>query len=360
MRKPFLWLISVSSALLLLSGCSGLGAINSMTSNEGYHVTSNLQYDRTTGDALDVYNFASAQDAPVVVFFYGDRWTKGSREDYKFVGQALTSQGFVVVIADTRKYPYVRFPAFMQDAAKTVRWTHENIKGFGGDPNKIFVMGHDSGAHIGALLALNESYLKAVGGSRTWLKGMIGLAGPYDFMPLTAPDLRDMFGPPDRYEQSQPIMYTDGQNVPLLLMHAEDDQVVLIKNTRTLSQAVAKAGGPVETLTYPKISCPSFNSHLCILTTIAAPLRNQSDVLAGITDFIKRRVSGSGAVNPIIPSSLQTVPEGEAEPAPSQLIVEEVTPMEPIVELTPDGVPVPVVESAPALVSEPAPAPVVQ
>lgn len=328
MRKSFLWFIPLISALLLLSGCTGLGAINSLTSDEGYHVTSNLQYDRVTGEALDVYNTPQAQNAPVVVFFYGGRWTTGTKEEYKFVGQALTSQGFVVVIADYRKYPQVRFPAFVQDGAKAVKWTRENIQKFGGDPSKIFVMGHSSGAHIAAMLALNESYLKAVGGSRSWLKGMIGLAGPYDFMPLTAPDMRDMFGPPDRYEQSQPIMFVDGQNPPMLLLAAEDDEVVLIKNTRNLSRAVAKAGGPVETLTYPKVSCPAFNSHSCILATIAAPLRKQSDVLAGITEFIKRRASGVGSVNPILPSALQTIPEGQAIPVnPPALIVEDMPPV---------------------------------
>ena len=342
MRKYFLWLTVFVSALPLLSGCTGLTAINSMTTDEGYHVTSDIQYDRTTGEALDVYNFAKAQNAPVVVFFYGDRWTRGSKEDYKFVGQALTSQGFIAVLADYRKYPMVRFPAFVQDAAKAVRWTRDNIQKFGGDPDKIFVMGHDAGAHIASMLALNESYLKAVGGSRSWLKGMIGLAGPYDFMPLTAPDLRDLFGPPDRYEQSQPILFVDGQNPPLLLVHAEDDQVVMVKNTRKLAAAVAKAGGAVETLIYPKISCPSFNSHSCILDTIAAPYRKQSDVLAGITDFIKRRANGSAA-SAAPGDGPQTIPD-QALPDPKPLIIEDVSPPPPA----------PVPAPAPA----PAPAPV--
>jgi acetyl esterase/lipase len=340
-RKSLLLLFSF--ALLLLSGCTGLGALNSFTTDDGYHVTSNIQYDRTTGEALDVYNYGQAQNAPVVVFFYGDRWSKGVKESYKFVGQALTAQGFVVVVADYRKYPLVRFPAFVQDAAKSVKWTRENIAKFGGDPNKIFVMGHDSGAHIAAMLALNESYLKAVGGSRSWLKGMIGIAGPYDFMPLTAPDLRDLFGPPDQYAQSQPILFVDGQNPPMLLLHAEDDQIVLVKNTRNLARAVAKAGGPVETLIYPKISCMTFNSHNCILDTISAPLRKQSDVLAGISDFIKRRANGLGPINPILQNGdLTTAPDsGPALSDPAPLKIEDVSPLEQPTPVTEQPTPVP-------------------
>jgi acetyl esterase/lipase len=337
-RKPFFWLTSLIFPLLLLSGCTGLGTLNSLTTDDGYHVASNIQYDRVTGEALDVYNFAKAQDAPVVVFFYGGRWSQGSKEQFKFIGQALTSQGFVVVIADYRKYPQVRFPAFVQDAAKAVRWTHDNIQKFGGDPNKLFVMGHSSGAHMAAMLALNESYLKAVGGSRSWLKGMIGLAGPYDFMPLTAPDLRDMFGPPDLYEQSQPILFVDGRNPPLLLLAAEDDETVLVKNTRNLASAVSKAGGPVETLIYPKVGCPAFDSHSCILATIAAPLRKQSDVLAGITDFIRRHANGvaSASQPEVQQDELQTMPD------PQPLQIDNEPPLQQIENDPPPQAPTPI------------------
>ncbi|TXH03841.1 MAG: alpha/beta hydrolase [Nevskiaceae bacterium] len=327
------FLISIAT-LCLLAGCSGLGVLNTLTTDDGYAVASNIPYDNDTGQSLDLYNIRGSRNLPVVIFLYGGRWSQGSKDDFKFVGQALTSQGFITVIPDYRKYPQARFPTFVQDAAKAVKWTRDNIARYGGDPNRIFVMGHSAGAHIAAMLALNGDYLKAVGGSRSWLKGMIGLAGPYDFLPLTAPDLRDLFGPPDRYEQSQPILFVDGKNPPLLLLHAEDDQTVLVKNTRNLARAVAAAGGPVETLIYPKVGCPAFNSHSCILATIAAPLRRQSDVLAGITDFIRRR-SGLAPQRPdVSPDAEQTLPLTESAPLP------EPQPLQ--IETEPQGQPQPV------------------
>src|SRR3546814_14262829 len=87
-------------------------------------------------------------------------------------------------------------------------------------------MGHSSGAHIAAMLALDEEFLKGVGGSRSWLRGMIGLAGPYDFMPITAPELRDLFGPVSRFAYTQPIFFVAGQNPPLSLVHGEADDVL--------------------------------------------------------------------------------------------------------------------------------------
>lgn len=282
LMRPFCLLL----ALFALAGCSQQQILNTLTTDAGYQITANIPFSPEHPLlALDVYTPSHIQNAPVVVFFYGGRWATGSKDQYKFVGQALTAQGFVTVIADYRKYPQVRFPEFVKDAARAVQWTHDNIGQYGGDPAKLFVMGHDAGAQIAALLALDANYLKAVGGNRSWLRGMIGLAGPYDFMPITAPDLRDLFGPPDQFTQSQPIMFADGHNPPLLLMTGLDDESVLPSNTENLYKAVIKAGGPAEIVTYPKMS------HSMILATIAAPLRRNSDVMVYITKFIWKHLS---------------------------------------------------------------------
>ncbi|WP_043110205.1 alpha/beta hydrolase [Polycyclovorans algicola] len=268
-----------------LSSCAGTAALNSFTPDSGYTVATNLPYQKGSGLRLDVYTPTESDNAPVVVFFYGGRWTDGAKDEFKFVGEALASRGYVAVIADYRKYPAVRFPAFVEDAAKAVKWAHDNVAQYGGDPGKLFVMGHSSGAHMAAMLAMNGKYLEAEGGSRQWLRGMIGLAGPYDFMPISAPDLRDLFGPPDRFEQSQPIFFADGRNPPLLLIHGEDDDVVWVKNSRNLAQAVGNAGGAVETIIYPKLG------HRLIIANIARPLRGRSDVLDNISEFINRRAN---------------------------------------------------------------------
>ena len=277
-----IFLVSVVASLLLLSGCSGPQVLNSLTTSKGYTVAADVVYDSSSGLRADVYTPDNVQNAPVVVFFFGGRWTEGDKSLYKFVGQALASRGIVTVVPNYRLYPQVRFPVFVEDGAKAVKWARQNAAGYGGDPAKLFVMGHSSGAHIASLLALNEQYLKAVGGSRTWLKGMIGLAGPYNFLPITDPELRDIFGPPEKFEQSQPVFFADGQNAPLLLLHGEDDKIVWVSNTRSLAKAVENAGGPVETVIYPKMS------HTFIIGSLGSILNGRVDVLSHIDDFVKR------------------------------------------------------------------------
>ena len=267
------------AALAALAGCTGTGLLNAITPSGGYRAAEGIVYDSQLHLSLDLYQPPGASGAPVVVFFYGGRWEEGSPQDFRFVGQALSSRGYVTVIPDYRHYPAVKYPAFVQDAAAAVRWTLSQVQRYGGDPKKVFLMGHSSGAHLAAMLALDPEFL---GKDRERIKGMIGLAGPYDFMPLTDPDLRDMFGPPEKFELSQPISYVDGSNPPLLLLHGENDDRVWVKNTRNLAAAVKRAGGPVETVIYESMS------HAWIVATLAAPLRGQSDVLDQIKAFVDR------------------------------------------------------------------------
>jgi acetyl esterase/lipase len=256
--------------------------LNSLTSTKEFTRSSNLPYDAQNKLALDVYKPTAKDGVPTVVFFYGGRWSSGSRNDYEFVGGALASAGYCTVIPDVRQYPMVRFPAFVEDGARAIKWARDKVEDYGCDGKKIFIMGHSSGAHVAAMLAMDGRYLKAVGGSRAWLRGMIGLAGPYDFLPITDPMLRDLFGPVEKFDQSQPIVFADGLNPPLLLMAGEDDETVPIKNTKNLAAAVARSGGPVETVIYPKMP------HARMLSAIGPYLRDQSDVLAQIKTFLDK------------------------------------------------------------------------
>jgi len=252
----------VAPALLagaLLGGCSGTQLLNNLSlvslfSPSGrYDFAGDIPFDPATGLELDVYTPRNAKGAPVVVFFFPGRWSMGDKTDYLFVAKGLNSRGIVAVLPNYRLYPLVRFPTFVEDAAQAVRWTHDHIADYGGDPQRIFVMGHSSGAHLAAMLALEEDFLRDVGGNRSWLKGMIGLSGPYDFEPGSAADLTDMFGPPENFELAQPIHYVDGSNPPMLLMHGHDDNAVNVENTINLGNAVERAGGQVRTVLYPKL-----------------------------------------------------------------------------------------------------------
>lgn len=204
---------------------------------------------------LDIYvpTDSKATGLDVIVFFYGGRWTYGSKEDYRFVGATLAKKGFIVVIPDYRKYPSVRFPLFVQDGAKALAWVYDHIGESRGNSARIHVAGHSAGAHIGALLAADPRYLAEEGRERSLIiRDFSGLAGPYAFTP-DEPDLEDMFGPPQNYPRMQVTTFIDGTQPPMLLLYGEEDRAVKYGNLHRLEQRIRQQGGCVRSRIYPGI-----------------------------------------------------------------------------------------------------------
>jgi dipeptidyl aminopeptidase/acylaminoacyl peptidase len=134
---------------------------------------------------------------------------------------------------------------------------------------------------MAALLALNSRYLLAVG-SRLKPAGVIGLSGPYDFLPLREAYLQDMFGPPDRYPESQPIHFVSHAAPRMLLIHGDKDEVVRPQNTRSLAEALSAAGVAVTLRMYPALNHADTIAALSLLGRSRAPiLRDIEDFVAG-------------------------------------------------------------------------------
>ena len=279
-----LWLL----ICLLITGCnqSALFLVNGLARFGDYSIMSDIRYGSSQLNRLDIYipeNLEEMQQAkrPVVIFFYGGCWggcETGFKEEYLFVAQSLTSQGYVAVIADYRRYPDVRFPEIIDDARQATEWVKKNIENYGGNPESIFLMGHSAGAHLAALLTLNETYLSSE--TRQATRGFIGLAGPYDFLPFTKLYQKEVFAPEETYAQSQPINYVDGTEAPLLLLYGYDDETVKPRNIINLAEKIQQLGGRVETRYYDEID------HVGILGSLSIPLRNRRQVMTDIISFI--------------------------------------------------------------------------
>ena len=193
----------------------------------------------------------------------------------------MTSKGFLVVIPDYRVYPDVLFPAFVEDAAHAFRWAKDHAGEFGGDPARVFVMGHSAGAHIAALLTYDQHFLNGVGLHERSIRGFIGLAGPYDFLPLTDERFKIIFGPEPGRAASQPINFVDGNEAPALLVYGGKDTVVAPRNIANMTRRIQEKGGKVTELLYPEMT------HVTAVLDIAAPLRKDKDLLDRIAAFVE-------------------------------------------------------------------------
>ena len=150
--------------VLLLHYCDPGAVLNALAPRDGITTTQDIRYADGPRHTLDVYAPPRhASPVPVVVFFYGGGWETGDKAMYRYVGASLAAGGVLAIIPDYRLHPAVVFPAFVEDAARAIAWAHANAARFGGDPHRVFLMGHSAGAQIAALVALDPAYLRAVG-----------------------------------------------------------------------------------------------------------------------------------------------------------------------------------------------------
>jgi acetyl esterase/lipase len=265
----------IASMLSLLGGCSPASLLNSTVSRNGYTRQRDVAYGPLARQKLDLYRPETPRpDGKAVIFFYGGSWDSGTKDDYLFVGQALASRGVATVVADYRLYPEVRFPAFLDDAAQATRWAADNV-----GLEKLHLMGHSAGAHIALMLAVDTPHLANAGVDRTKMAGVIGLAGPYDFLPLKSAKLIEIFGGANRPE-IQAITFAQAPLPPALLLHGTADTTVYPRNSENLAAAWSRAGAPVELKLYERVG------HVDIVAAFSDLLHKRATTREDVMAFI--------------------------------------------------------------------------
>ncbi|MES3021288.1 MAG: alpha/beta hydrolase [Pseudomonadota bacterium] len=285
MGKLSLTLLGVAAVVAVLgtlAACSPLQALNALTPGGASQASSGIAYGEGERRRLDVYQpLKAAGPMPVVVFFFGGNWTSGDRANYAFVARALAARGMVVVVPDYRLYPEVSYPDFLDDSAEALAWTAREIARFGGDPKQLFVMGHSAGAYNAAMLALDPRWLKRQGMAPSDLRGWIGLAGPYDFIPIENKTTRPVFHFPNTPTESQPINHVSAKSPPALLIAANKDDLVNPKrNTGGMAAKLRANGVAVEEVYLDKVN------HITLVASFAGPLRLLAPTLDTVAGFV--------------------------------------------------------------------------
>jgi acetyl esterase/lipase len=284
----------MTASLLLMSACSGVGVLNALSVSPEVTQTRDIAYGPGPHQTLDVYAPSTpAAGRPVVVFFYGGGWDSGSKHDYEFVGQALAARGYVAVLPDYRVYPQAVWPAFLQDNAQAVRWARDHAAAYGGDASRLVVMGHSAGAYNAVELAVDDRWLRAVGVDPAHdVKAVVGLSGPYDFLPVRTAELKAIFGPEAQRPDTQPINHVDGHAAPMLLITGDKDTVVDPGNSDRMAAKVRAAGGVAEVIHYRKLT------HPLTVAALAGPLRFLAPVMADVAAFIDRQTGWTEPAHP--------------------------------------------------------------
>jgi acetyl esterase/lipase len=275
----------LAAAVPALAACTpSLGTFDALAPRDRgvRRVVRDASYGAGPRQKLDVYAPEGATGAPVIVFIYGGSWRSGDKDDYEFAGAAFASRGFVTAIPNYRLAPEVRFPSFLEDCAAALRWVGDHVAEHGGDPRRIVLVGHSAGAYNAIMLALAGDYLRAAGVDASAVRGAVGLAGPYDFLPFDVDATRDAFGQAPDPLLTQPVRFARADAPPLLLLWGEDDTTVGPRNLESLARVQRAAGGRVETNTYAGID------HVEILLALSRPFRGSAPVLEDVVAFARR------------------------------------------------------------------------
>lgn len=266
-----------------LAACSPLSALNRLGPRDpAERGPLNVTYGPDPRHRLDLYAPAQkpTQSMPVLMFFYGGSWNSGMRQNYAWAGQALASRGFVVAVADHRLAPRYTYPAFVEDAARATARACELAPDHGGDPGRILLSGHSSGAYIASMLAFAPEFLEAAGVAYDRVRAFAGLSGPYDFYPFDVPASMEAFaGAPDP-RMTQPVNLDLRRAPPTFLAHGTEDETVRVRNTTALARALEAAGRSVEVKLYPGLD------HKDVVIALSRLFRSKAPVLEDMTRFL--------------------------------------------------------------------------
>ena len=272
--------------LKLSTATAGIGSFmlnNAIKITHPIESEKNVSYGSQTWQSLNVY--PKQQASPVVIFIYGGGWSKGSKEQYHFVADALVRLGYVVVIPDYIKYPDGKFPSFINDIALATAWVKHNITDYGGNPQQLFMVGHSAGAYNAAMLLADSTYLNIVGLDKQDIKGFVGLAGPYNFTPQE-PKYIQTFGR-ENFKQMKVNHHVDGTEPATLLLHSTGDKTVGLFNFETFRNRLSADGVHVKTKLYDNLS------HVDMVLKIHPWFAGEIDLRADINAFFQQLLKQS-------------------------------------------------------------------
>lgn len=285
-RRHLLTCAALTPVVTTLSGCSGLDLVNAASVAGAGERRLGLAYGLHVRHQLDAYMPAGTAPKggwPTVLFFYGGTWRRGERAEYRFVGEALASRGILTLVADYRLYPEVRWPSFLEDGAAAVDWVLRKsaAQGLPVDTSRLHLMGHSAGAYNAAMLALDPRWLAPHGVEPQRIAGWIGLAGPYDFLPLRDQDAQPVFHHPNYPPNTQPIdLVRPGSPRAFLAASVEDKLVSTQRSTVSLARKLQAVQVPTTLKLYERVD------HITLVGALSRPLRWMAPVLDDVANFV--------------------------------------------------------------------------
>lgn len=253
-------------------------------------VVSDARFGPDPAQRIDVIAPETPGPHPVLVFIHGGGWHSGAPGEYAFIGRHFARAGYVVVLPGYRLGEAGRYPHMLEDSAAALAWVQGNAVRLGGDPQRVFVMGHSAGAYNAVMLALDGQWLDRAGVAPGFIKGVVGLSGPYDFYPFTSDSARNAFAHVADPRITQPINHVRAPAPPMLLLTGDADETVKMRNSKVLAEALTAAGQPTVPVVLAGVD------HAGPVLKLAAPFIRDRRVIDPVLQFLTAHGGASGVV----------------------------------------------------------------
>jgi arylformamidase len=223
-------------------------------------------YGPTPVEGLDVWT-TKRPDAPINVFVHGGAWRVGTAAAYAFPAELFVNAGAHFVVLDFASVTDLGgdLSAMADQVRRGIAWVHRNAKSFGGDPDRLYLSGHSSGAHL-AGVALVTDWKKDFGLPADTVKGGLCCSGMFDMKPVRLSARSRYVKFTDAMEDAMSAQrHLDRLVAPVVLAHGTLETPEFQRQSRDFAAAVKAAGKPAQLLVGP-----GYN-HFEMLETLASP-----------------------------------------------------------------------------------------
>lgn len=243
----------------------------------------NTQFDTEPNTQLNTAACDGGRQLPVLLFVHGGSWQNGSKDDYLFLGESFSKAGFVVAVINYRLAPKYVYPAYVEDTTLAIKWLYAHAADFGGDAQRLFVVGHSAGA-FNAISAVNDPrFFAKYGVADHVVKAAVGISGPYSY-DFTIDPSRVAFSADAHPIDVMPNHHVRQNPVPHLLLIASKDTLVKDFNTHDMADALQAAGGQVEVVTIKNAT------HISIIAAVSSRLEWTANTKAVVLDFLAQHL----------------------------------------------------------------------
>jgi arylformamidase len=199
------------------------------------------RYGANEADLIDIFVPPGAKNAPVMVFIHGGAWTRNTRQDASYPAPTFVGRGAAWLAPDFGSLKTLRLPDMVKNCRNALEWTVRNAASFGGDPDRVFLSAHSSGAHLAACVLITEWTKRGL--PKDAIKGAMLMSGMYDLYPVLISSRRDFLHITAEEEaEFSPMRHLGKITCPIAVLSADLDSPEFKRQSHVFADALAGMG----------------------------------------------------------------------------------------------------------------------